>query len=109
MSMSGAHILQPPSRRTFARMVTVALFSDIGDRAFRKSVHNDVLEQPRYLLMTHEQADELRRTARMNDLVVLGDGSLVYQSIPVVVSGLDEVQRIYTDALDLRDLPTIWT
>ena len=90
-------------------MVTVALFADIGDRAFRKSVHNDVLEQPPLPALTHEQADELKRTARMGDLVILGDGSLVYQTIPVVISGREEQMRIYTDALDLRDLPVVWT
>ncbi len=96
------------SPRTFARMVTAAVFSDIGDRSFRASVHGDVLDQPAYLLVTAEQHDELKRTSRMGDLVILGDGSLVYLTIPVKIHYGEDAEKIYSDALDLRELPTRW-
>lgn len=94
-----------PTRRTFARMVRAAIFSDIGDRAFRNHVHGDVQDQPSWLLLTRDQHAELKATANPHDLRITDSGVTVYLSIPVLEQNDGEEQRrVYSEVLDLRDL-----
>ncbi len=98
----GVPAITTPPWDTKAPKENVIAWQDAG------LVHGDVLDQPAYLLVTAEQHDELKRTSRMGDLVILGDGSLVYLTIPVKIHYGEDAEKIYSDALDLRELPTRW-
>ena len=86
-------------------MVRAALVSDLGDRSFRNHVHGDVQDQPSWLMLTRDQHDELKITARPEHLRVTDSGVTVYCDIPcLVVNDGDEQRRVYSEVLDLREL-----
>lgn len=97
------------SRRTFARMCTAALFAEMGARAARKTAWNDVKLTPEAWVMSQDQCNALRATAREADLRILDSGIVVYHGIPVYVTNEGPEQPfIYGDAFDVRELPTRW-